>query len=43
MAKVSPRGIFPSQAVSDAEKKSSEYGLEIAKAVESEWFKKDSG
>jgi len=43
MAKVSPRGIFPSQAVSDAEKKSSKYGLEIAKAVESEWFKKDSG
>ena len=43
MARVSPRGIFPSQAVSDAEKKSSKYGLEIAKAVESEWFKKDSG
>ena len=43
MAKVSPRGIFPSQAVSDVEKRSPEYGLEIAKAVESEWFKKDSG
>ena len=43
MAKVSPRGIFPSQAVSDAEKRSTKYGLEIAKAVESEWFKKDSG
>jgi len=43
MAKVSPRGIFPSQAVSDTEKRSTEYGLEIAKAVESEWFKKDSG
>jgi hypothetical protein len=43
MAKVSPRGIFPSQAVSDAEKQSTNYGLEIAKAIESEWFKKDSG
>ena len=43
MAKVSPAGIFPSQAVSDVEKQSSEYGLKIAKAVESEWFKKDSG
>ena len=43
MAKVSPRGIFPSQAVSDAEKQSTDYGLEVAKAVESEWFKKDSG
>ena len=43
MARVSPRGIFPSQAVSDAEKRSTKYGLEIAKAVESEWFKKDSG
>ena len=43
MAKVSPKGIFPSQSVSDAEKKSLGYGLKIAKAVESEWFKKDSG
>jgi hypothetical protein len=43
MSKVLTRGIFPSQAVSDAEKASSQYGLEIAKAVESEWFKKDSG
>ena len=34
MAKVSPRGIFTSQAVSDAEKRSTKYGLEIAKAVE---------
>ena len=43
MARVSPKGIFPSQSVSDAEKKSLGYGLKIAKAVESEWFKKDSG
>lgn len=37
------RGIFPSQAVSDAEKASWDYGLEIAKAIESEWFKKEAG
>tara|TARA_R100001460_G_scaffold45813_3_gene83132 strand:- start:122 stop:2539 length:2418 start_codon:yes stop_codon:yes gene_type:complete len=43
MSKVSTRGIFPSQAVSDVEKSDLQYGLEIAKAVESEWFKKDSG
>ena len=33
-----PIGIFPSQAVSNAEKGSEKYGLEIGKAVESEWF-----
>ena len=38
-----PIGIFPSQAVSNAEKGSEKYGLEIGKAVESEWFKRDSG
>ena len=43
MARVSPKGIYPSQAVSDAEKGGLDYGLQIAKAVESEWFKKDSG
>tara|TARA_B100001063_G_scaffold52483_1_gene46376 strand:- start:660 stop:3071 length:2412 start_codon:yes stop_codon:yes gene_type:complete len=43
MARVSPKGIFPSQAVSDVEKGGLDYGLQIAKAVESEWFKKDSG
>ena len=43
MARVSPKGIFPSQAVSDAEKRGLDYGLQVAKAVESEWFKKDSG
>jgi len=34
---------FPSQAVLDVEKASYEYGLQVAKAVEEEWFKKDSG
>jgi len=32
---------FPSQVVSDAEKLSYDYGLKIAKAIESEWFHKD--
>jgi hypothetical protein len=34
---------FPSQVVSDAEKLSYDYGLKIAKAIESEWFHKDRG
>ena len=29
---------FPSQAVSDEEKKSQEYGLKVAKAIRQEWF-----
>jgi len=32
---------FPSQVVSDAEKLSYDYGLKVAKAIESEWFNKD--
>ena len=32
---------FPSQAVSDAEKQSKEYGLSVARAIEQEWFNKD--
>ena len=34
----SPNNYFPSQAVSDLEKVSFDYGLKIAKAIESEWF-----
>ncbi len=30
---------FPSQAVSDLEKMSPEYGLKVARAIEQEWFK----
>ena len=30
---------FPSQAVPDLEKMSSEYGLKVARAIEQEWFK----
>jgi hypothetical protein len=43
MTKVITQGTFPSQAVPDAEKASLPYGLQIAKAIESEWFKKESG
>ena len=32
---------FPSQVVSDAEKLSYEYGLKVAKAIETEWFEND--
>tara|TARA_R110000787_G_scaffold94903_1_gene197789 strand:- start:1867 stop:4263 length:2397 start_codon:yes stop_codon:yes gene_type:complete len=31
-------GQFPSQVVSDIEKSTGEYGLKVAKAIESEWF-----
>ena len=34
---------FPSQAVSNDEKKSMEYGLKVAKAIESEWSTGDNG
>ena len=34
---------FPSQVVSDAEKISYEYGLKVAKAIESEWFHGNTG
>ena len=40
---IAPKGIFPSQVVSNAERASESYGLEIAKAIESEWFKRDAG
>ena len=43
MAKTPTRSIFPSQALSDIEKADLKYGLQVARAVESEWFKKDSG
>ena len=34
---------FPSQAVSDSEKKSGEYGTKVAKAIEQEWFNQGQG
>ena len=41
MTESSSKRYFPSQAVSDAEKLSEEYGLKIAKAIETEWFNND--
>ena len=44
MAKYKSTGYdFPSQAVSDEEKKSIEYGDKVAKAIEQEWFNKGNG
>ncbi len=34
---------FPSQLVSNEEKASLDYGLQVAKAIEGEWFKVDAG
>ena len=41
MAESGIKSYFPSQAVSDAEKLSYEYGLKVAKAIEQEWFNED--
>ena len=43
MNQTQPKGIFPSHTVPDAEKSSYGYGLQVARAIESEWFKKDNG
>ena len=43
MAEQVLKGAFPSQVVSDKEKITAEYGLKVAKAIESEWFQRDSG
>ena len=43
MAESVVNNYFPSQVVSDAEKISYEYGLKVAKAIESEWFNDNSG
>jgi len=39
---INPTG-FPSQFVSDSEKKSYEFGLQIGQAIQYEWFRKDGG
>ena len=39
----SNKSYFPSQTVSDAEKLSYDYGLKVAKAIETEWFNEDKG
>ena len=41
MAESGIKSYFPSQTVSDAEKLSEEYGLKVAKAIETEWFNND--
>ena len=43
MAETILKSSFPSQIASDAEKSTQEYGLEVARAIEHEWFKRDSG
>jgi len=43
MAEPVVKSYFPSQIASDLEKITSEYGLKVAKAIEHEWFKRDSG
>ena len=43
MAEPVLKSFFPSQIASDREKMSLEYGLEVAKAIEYEWFKRDEG
>ena len=43
MAESNLKSYFPSQVVSDIEKVSYDYGLEVAKAIESEWFNKRVG
>jgi len=43
MAESVMKNYFPSQTASDDKKISIEYGLEVAKAIENEWFKKSSG
>tara|TARA_R110001606_G_scaffold314408_1_gene461124 strand:- start:498 stop:2864 length:2367 start_codon:yes stop_codon:yes gene_type:complete len=34
---------FPSQSVTDSEKSSEKYGLEVARGIHNEWFKKHTG
>ena len=41
MAESVLKSYFPSQVVSDAEKLSYDYGLKVAKAIETEWFYND--
>ena len=43
MAQTAAIAQFPSQAVPDSEKGTYKYGLEVARAIEAEWFTKDSG
>jgi hypothetical protein len=42
MAESISKSHFPSQTLSDVEKASPKFGLEVARAIENEWFKRDS-
>jgi len=42
MAESVVKSYFPSQSVSDIKKADPSYGLEVARAIENEWFKRDS-
>jgi hypothetical protein len=43
MAKTSDIGGFPDQFASDSKKATPEYGLQVGRAIENEWFKRDGG
>ena len=43
MAESGIKSYFPSQTVSDAEKLSYDYGLKVAKAIQTEWFNNERG
>ena len=43
MAESVVKSYFPSQTASDEEKLGLDYGLDVARAIENEWFKKDRG
>ena len=43
MAESVVKSFFPSQVASDKEKMSAEYGLKVARAIQNEWFKMDTG
>ena len=34
---------FPSQTVSDSVKNSEKYGMEVARGIQNEWFRRNSG
>ena len=40
---MSYQNYFPSQVVSDAEKMSDKYGMEVGRAIQQEWFTNDQG
>jgi len=43
MAKSVSNSAFPSQIASDAEKMSYDYGLQVARAIQNEWFSSNAG